>query len=58
MCDIVLDYRKFEVTAKFGLFSAGNAIAGEPGTTTFNSQKNIVDFSRFLKAPEAAYGNS
>lgn len=53
-CDVSFDYRKYEFTAKWKYDGA----ATEPGNTNFNSQKNVVDFGRFLLPPETAYGSA
>ena len=53
-CDVSFDYRKYEFTAKWKYDGATT----EPGNTNFNSQKNVVDFGRFLLPPETAYGSA
>jgi hypothetical protein len=51
-CDVNLDYRKFVFSANW----KWDAETSDPGQTSFNSQKLVVDFERFLKVPEEAYG--
>ena len=52
MCDVNLDYRKYVFTA----FWEWSSETEDPGLTTFYKQKLDVDFERFLKVPEEAYG--